>query len=77
EDDPAWAAAQRADTLFISDYAESNPDSEDLAETITLYYGLLYYPDRFGDDLINLLETTIPNRLAYLRTHLPKTDLRF
>ena len=76
EDDRAWHKAQRADRVFISDYAEENPASEDLAETITLYWGLLFHPERFDDELTETIRDTVPNRLKYLERNLPKRALR-
>ncbi|MGR3466883.1 MAG: hypothetical protein ACU0CI_03320 [Shimia sp.] len=76
EDDPAWAAAQRADGGFISDYAEALPDGEDLAETITLYYALLYAGHRVPAEMRATIEGAIPARLAYLHKNLPKEALR-
>lgn len=43
---PDWIAAQRADKAFVTRYAASRPDREDLAETMVFAYGLLVHPGR-------------------------------
>merc|ERR1712072_1172033 len=59
---PAWNDAARADAGFISDYAKSKPDGEDIAESLVIWLAT-----KFG--ILNEEDTTIttnqiPNRLA-------------
>lgn len=63
---PRWLAAQREDGDFVTDYAKSKPDGEDLAETALFAYAYHQHPDRLPDAIRMKLEHTIPNRLAFL-----------
>lgn len=74
-DDPEWLQAQRDDGTFISTYAAANDDTEDLAETLLVYYALELHPDRVSDDMRTSIENAIPNRLAFLRAALPPAEL--
>lgn len=65
-DSPGWRAAQEADGDFISDYARSDPDNEDLAETFPMWLALRYREDRIAEGLARTIRERIPNRLAYL-----------
>jgi hypothetical protein len=60
-----WLAAQKNDPEFISTYARDNPRREDLAESFLLYLAVRHRPDRIDSDLKNLVEKTIPHRIAY------------
>jgi len=64
--DHAWTAAQEADGVFISDYAQSLPEIEDLAETFLLWFAVRYRPERLSGDVRQTVLNTIPNRIAYL-----------
>lgn len=66
-----WRWAQQKDGRYISGYAASSPENEDLAETFTLYYGLVMKPDRISDEDVAVIEETIPHRLAYLQENFP------
>lgn len=61
-----WRAAQAADGRFISTYARDETDDEDLAETFLLWLALRHRRDRIDASLAELVERTVPNRLAYL-----------
>ncbi|KUF08977.1 hypothetical protein [Pseudoponticoccus marisrubri] len=68
---PGWIAAQEADGRFLTDYARSRPDREDLAETALFAFAILYHPERFPPvDTRQTLEA-VPHRIAYLRDLLP------
>lgn len=60
-----WVAAQEKDGVFISTYARDNPYREDIAESFLLYFALRYREDRISDNLKEVVNETIPNRLAY------------
>ena len=60
-----WLDAQAADGNFISTYARDNPTREDVAETFLLYFALRYGPGRISQSLIDTINDTIPNRIAY------------
>lgn len=66
-----WRWAQQKDGRYISHYAASSPENEDLAETFTLYYGLVMKPDRISDEDVAVIEEAIPHRLAYLEENFP------
>ncbi|MEL6960564.1 MAG: hypothetical protein AAGL89_16610 [Pseudomonadota bacterium] len=72
---PGWRAAQRNDWGFISNYAEENPRTEDLAETFTLYVGLTLYPERLSPGMKMAMKKTVPHRLEYLRRTFPPSEL--
>ena len=53
------------DCVFISDYARSRPDNEDVAESFLPYFALRYFPERLTDADKAAIRNAIPNRLAY------------
>lgn len=60
-----WLAAQSADPDFISTYAESNPTTEDVAESFLLYLAVTYRVDQIPQAMSDTIRATIPNRIAY------------
>ena len=62
---PGWLAAQRADRVFISEYARDFPHREDVAETILPYFAVRYKPERLTASLRWLMTITTPHRLTY------------
>lgn len=62
---PAWVAAQEADGLAISTYAQDNPQREDIAESLGPYLGYRFRAERLSLEQMNMVETTIPNRVLY------------
>lgn len=64
-DAPLWRAAQAADRTAISDYAEDEPDREDLAETLVPYLAARFRSERIGAQTTALILETIPNRIKY------------
>ena len=64
-DSSGWRAAQRADGVFISDYARDHPDREDIAESFLTYLAVRYRPERLTDAERAAILTAIPNRLIY------------
>lgn len=65
QNDPSWLNAQSSDPTFVTDYAQNNPQIEDMAESALFAYTLLSYPDRLEEDIENWLLENIPNRLAW------------
>ena len=63
---PGWLAAQTADGVFISTYAQDFPHREDIAETFVPYLAVRYRPDRVSESLRRTILEAIPNRIAYL-----------
>ena len=62
---PGWRAAQEADGVFISEYAQDNPDREDLAESFLAWFAVRYQSERLTTAEILSILRTIPNRLIY------------
>lgn len=65
EDTDAWRAAQAADGRFISDYGRDFPDSEDMAESFVAWVAARYRSDRISASVLDTIQATIPNRLAF------------
>ncbi|MYJ75183.1 MAG: hypothetical protein F4089_08820 [Gammaproteobacteria bacterium] len=65
ENSAHWLAAQRADGVFVSDYARDHPGREDVAESILPYFALRYRPDRLTEAARFAIAAAIPNRLLY------------
>ncbi len=61
----AWKNAQIADQQFISTYAQENPTTEDISESILPWIALRYRSDRISQKTINYIQKTIPHRIAY------------
>ncbi len=68
ENDTAWTNAQLADPSFVTEYAQSFPDLEDMPETALFAYTLITHPGRLSADIENWLHENIPNRLAFFST---------
>jgi hypothetical protein len=62
---PGWLAAQSLDSTFISTYARDFPRREDIAESFLPYLAVRYRPERISQSLLNTIQLTIPNRIAY------------
>jgi len=65
QNDPSWLAAQDEDISFVTNYAQDNPDVEDMAESALFAYTLITRPGRLESDIENWLLTNIPNRLEW------------
>jgi hypothetical protein len=70
-DADGWKAAQAHDGAFLTGYAMSDPEGEDLAETMLFAYGLAIgrMPPADAEDI----RRAIPARLDYIRTSIPLT----
>ena len=62
---PGRRAARDADEGFISNYARDNPDREDVAETMLVYFAIRYRPDRLSASQRVAIRETVPNRVEY------------
>lgn len=62
-----WLAAQKADNQFVTKYAASKPQKEDLAESALFAYTLLKHPGRLAPEMEQWIQSQIPHRLAYLQ----------
>jgi hypothetical protein len=62
---PGWLTAQLNDPEFISTYARDNPTREDIAESWIAWMAVRHQDDRITPQIKTLIETSIPNRLAY------------
>ena len=63
-----WINAQKRDNNFITEYAQDNPETEDLAESAIFIYTMLKYPARLSEDVEDWVNTHIPNRFEYVRS---------
>ena len=75
EETSAWKAAQRADGAFISEYARSNPGTEDMAESFTLYLGYKLNPERMSAATIDAMFDIMPARMAFFEERFPLSRL--
>ena len=66
--DATWQQAQDDDGNFISTYGRDNPDREDLAESILMWFAYRHRQDVLTADEISNIETYMPNRLLFFDT---------
>ena len=57
--------AMCADKAFISEYAEDNPNREDIAESFLTYFAVAYRSDRISWDVQDIIEDVNEYRLDY------------
>jgi hypothetical protein len=69
---PAWKDAQARDGRFLTSYAASSPEREDLAETALFAFALLHVPDRFPPVDSQVVRSIVPLRLAYIERLFPR-----
>ena len=69
-----WLEAQRQDGTFITHYAETHPEGEDLAESALFAYTLLHHPDRIPKAEAARINTAIPARIAFVEAQLPPDE---
>ncbi|MEP4247972.1 hypothetical protein [Tateyamaria sp.] len=72
--DPDWVAAQNADGRFLTRYAASRPDREDLAETALFAYALLRHPGRIPPVDSRDILAAVPNRIEFIRAILDNNE---
>ena len=63
---PEWVAAQREDGAFMTRYARSRPEREDLAETALFAYALLRHPGRIPPVDSRDILARVPTRIAFI-----------
>lgn len=63
---PEWRAAQAADGRFLTRYAQSRPDREDLADTMVFAFALLRHPGRIPPVDSRVILATVPARIAVI-----------
>ena len=62
-----WQNAQREDNAFVTNYAKSLPELEDLAESVLFAYALIAYPDRLPPSDAEAINRAIPARINIIR----------
>ncbi|MDA5092738.1 hypothetical protein O2N63_01390 [Aliiroseovarius sp. KMU-50] len=62
----AWEKAQRRDGGFLTEYAQNNPNGEDMAETALFAYAMTRTPGRLPAAVESGVKDAVPNRLAFL-----------
>lgn len=62
-----WTQAQKNDNAFITNYAKSRPNKEDLAETAIFVYAMENYPGRIPSDVEEWVLKNISNRYNFLK----------
>ncbi|MFK8007711.1 MAG: hypothetical protein AB8H03_15140 [Saprospiraceae bacterium] len=65
ENSPAWLKCQKLDGKYISNYAEENPNREDIAETFLLYLAARHKSDRISQALRDSILAQVPNRIIF------------
>jgi len=69
ETTPKWLTAQIADGRHISDHAQINPKTEDIAESFLAYLAVRHRLSRIDVSDQKIIMQTIPNRIAYFDNH--------
>ena len=65
---PEWLSAQKADGAFLTEYAASNPETEDLAETALYAWALVHHRNRISEADADAWRTLVPERIAVVST---------
>ncbi len=76
EPDTKWLAAQKADGAFISNYAKTYPDREDVAESFLAWFSVRFLPSRISEEWEEAILQTIPNRIAYFNALFSAKDMK-
>ncbi len=66
-----WKRAQAMDNTFVTNYARSKPDREDLAETALFAYALLHHPQRLPQSVRDSVSGAVPARIRFVGELLP------
>ena len=64
--DRDWQSVQNADAAFVTHYAESKPNKEDLAESALFAWALMRHPGRLPLETEEKVRDVMPNRLEFL-----------
>lgn len=62
-----WEKAQKADGVFVTEYAKSRPYKEDLAETALFVHTMVKHPNRLPSNVEEWVNKNIPNRYKFLK----------
>ena len=68
-----WIAAQESDGRFLTRYAASRPEREDMAETALFAYGLIRHPGRIPPVDSRDILAAVPARIAFIKDLLEQT----
>jgi hypothetical protein len=68
-----WKEAQQSDGRFLTRYAKSRPEGEDLAETALFAYGLIRHPGRIPPVDSRDILSAVPARIAVIKDILSQT----
>ena len=68
-----WLAAREADGRFLTSYARSSPEREDLAETALYAWALLHRPERVPPDEAALWRARVPARIEAIARIFPES----
>ncbi|MCF6231695.1 MAG: hypothetical protein L3J36_01120 [Rhodobacteraceae bacterium] len=68
-----WIAAQVSDGRFVTRYAASRPEREDMAETALFAYGLIRHPGRIPPVDSRDILAAVPARIAFVKDLLNQT----
>jgi hypothetical protein len=61
----AWRSAVRADGAYVTEYAASRPNKEDMAESALFAWAMLMHPGRLPQSIESRVGEIMPNRLAF------------
>ena len=67
----AWQKAQMRDSSYVTIYARSKPEREDLAETALFAYTILHHPERLPAEVREDLQKKIYHRIRFIEQLLP------
>ncbi len=70
-----WKAAQASDNRFMTRYAQSRPEGEDLAETALFAFGLIRHPGRIPPVDSRDILSAVPARIAVVRDILARNPV--
>lgn len=68
-----WIEAQKSGGRFLTRYAKSRPEREDMAETALFAYGLIRHPGRIPPVDSRNIQSAVPARIAAIRDILSQT----
>lgn len=68
KNDKTWLNAQKNDKAFITEYAQENPEKEDLPETAIFAYTYKKHPNRLNKKTKDWMKKNIKERLAFFDT---------
>jgi hypothetical protein len=69
-----WLQAATKDGAYITRYASTDPDGEDIAESALFAYAMLRHPGRLPADITAKANTIMPNRIALLAPIFTQSD---